>query len=499
MPVSNGGSMTKRNEVFQIMTHSKMTVTSLVVIIAAMVLIVPQPAEAQPGSTNSLVTVSDTAAATLLGPYFEVDLSNPTGMNTIFSINNTGAVTFLTFGNPPMTFTDQNGPTATLAHVVIWSDLGVPVFNFNVYLTGFDVQLLDMRQLLNGNLPQTASAGQDTSDKISPKGPFSQDINFASCNNQFAPAPTFNSIAGLPPAAMTAAQVTNLQTSLTGNPSPSVSGKCAGAVHNDNIARGYITVDTVNNCTNRFPGDAGYIAPGGGGDQTFQSFQLTGEVFYVDQLHAVARGDTMVHIHASTGDPLVSTAGNYTFYGRYTNWNAADHRQPLPNTFAARYLSGNFAGDPPATVSAAWGGGTVPAGSTSLVVWRDSKTAQQYFVCGNLPSPYPLGQEDITAFDEQEHPQVASGNSLFAFGAAFPLATQVVRVGSAALPVSFNSGWVYLDLSNTINGNPNPPSDPTAAQAWVQVIEQNFNGFFSVMHRAQAVDSGTKAAHTIIN
>jgi hypothetical protein len=483
MLVSNGGSMTKRNEVFQIMTRSKMTVTSLAAITAAMVLMGP-PAEAQNvGPTNSLVTVSDTPAATLLGPYFEVDLSNPTGMNTIFSINNTGAVSYFTFGNPPMTFADQNGPTAILAHVVIWSDLGVPVFNFNIYLTGFDVQLIDMRKVLNGNLPQTASAGQDSSDTISPKGMYSQDINFASCTGQ------------LPPAPLSAAQIANLTTSLTGNPSAQNGGMCAGAPHNDNIARGYITVDTVDSCSTQSPEDAGYIQ----NIITFQSFQLTGEVFYVDQLHGIARGDNMVPVHADLNNPLVSTSGNYTFYGRYVNWNASDHRQPLPNTFAARYLSGNFTGDPLPTVSAAWGGGTVPAGSTSLVVWRDSKTAQQYFACGSLPSPYPLGQEDITAFDEQEHPQTASGNSLFAFGAAFPLATQVVRVGSSALPVSFNSGWVYLDLSNTINGNPNPPSDPAAAQGWVQVIEQNFNGFFSVMHRAQAVDSGTKAAHIVIN
>lgn len=477
-----------------------MTVPSLVVIIAAMAVLCPTPASAQPViPTSSLVTVSDTAGATLLGPYFEVDLSNSTGMNTIFSINNTGAVAFNTFGNPPQTFVQQNGPTAVLAHVVIWSDLGVPVFNFNIYLTGYDVQTIDMRQVLNGNLPQTATAGQDPTDTISPKGRFSQDINFASCNSNFAPAPTFSSSAGLPPAALTAATIANLQTSLTGNPSASVSGKCAGAVHNDNIARGYITVDTVNNCTSRFPGDVGYIGAGGGGDQTFQSYQLTGEVFYVDQLHAIARGDNMVHIHASTTDPLVSTAGNYTFYGRYDGWNAADGRQPLPNGFAARFLNGNFTGDPPPAISAAWGVGTVPGGSTSLVVWRDSKASSQYFTCGALPSPFPLGQEGLAAFDEQEHPQVASGNSLFAFGTAFPLATQVVRVGSAALPVSFNSGWVFLDLSNTINGNPNPPSDPAAAQAWVQVIEQNFNGTISVMHRAQATDSGTRAAHTIIN
>jgi len=32
-----------------------------------------------------------------------------------------------------------------LAHVAIWSDLAVPVFNFNVYLTGYDVQTINLR------------------------------------------------------------------------------------------------------------------------------------------------------------------------------------------------------------------------------------------------------------------------------------------------------------------------------------------------------------------
>ena len=45
-------------------------------------------------------------AATLLLPYFEVDLDNPAGLTTLFSINNASA-------------------TAALANVVVWTDLGV--------------------------------------------------------------------------------------------------------------------------------------------------------------------------------------------------------------------------------------------------------------------------------------------------------------------------------------------------------------------------------------
>jgi hypothetical protein len=435
--------------------------------------------------------VSDTAAATLLGPYFEVDLGNPTGMNTIFTVNNLGAYNFFAFGMGPL-LPDSNGATAVLAHVVIWSDLGVPVFNFNIYLTGYDVERIDMRKVLNGQLPRTATAGQDPTDTISPKGFYSQDINFASCSGSNG---ILTSYPFLPPAALTAAQIANLQTSLTGNPSAGRGGGCAGANHNDNVARGYITIDTVNNCTSRFPSDPGYIGSGGSGDMTDQSFQITGEVFYVDQLHGIAHGNDMVHIHASSTDPLTSTSGNYTFYGRYDGFNAADNRQPLATTFSARYLNGNFTGAS-APSSPAWG--AQPAGSTSLIVWRDSKVAQQYFTCGNLPAPYPLGQENITAFDEQEHPQtmgVGVNPPLFSFGPGFPLGTQVVKVGSAALPVSFTSGWIFLNLSHS--NAPGPSSDTAAAQAWVEVIEQNGRQIFSVMHRAQAQDSATNAAHVV--
>src|SRR5262245_3852017 len=66
-------------------------------------------------------TIAEQPSATLLLPYFQVDLNSRAGITTIFTINNSSA-------------------TAILAHVTVWSDLAVPVFNFNVYLTGFDMQ-----------------------------------------------------------------------------------------------------------------------------------------------------------------------------------------------------------------------------------------------------------------------------------------------------------------------------------------------------------------------
>ncbi|MFN7961486.1 MAG: hypothetical protein U0002_09460 [Thermoanaerobaculia bacterium] len=110
-------------------------------------------------------TIDNVPAATLLLPYFEVDLDNADGVTTLFSINNASA-------------------TAVLP-VTLWTDLSVPTLDFNVYLTGYDVQTFNLRDLFTtGSVPRTASVGQDPGDTISPKGIYSQDINFASCNNQ---------------------------------------------------------------------------------------------------------------------------------------------------------------------------------------------------------------------------------------------------------------------------------------------------------------------------
>jgi hypothetical protein len=451
---------------------------------AALVGTGPAGADGQVNPTNSLQTVSDTAGAALLLPYFEVDLTNPTGMDTIFTINNMGSTTFYSGTGDPQ------GPTAVLAHVVIWSDLGVPVFNFNVYLTGLDVARVDLRSVLTGSLPQSASAGQDPTDTISPKGPLSQDINFASCNTSIGYTPPINAWSQLPPGALTAAQINNLQTSLTGQPSVNVSSLCAGLNHSDNIARGYVTVDTVNNCTSRFPGDSGYLGASGSGDVTNQT-QITGEVFYVDQLHAIARSDNLVHIHASYTDPLVTTSGNYTFYGRYDGFTAIDNRQPLATNFGARFVNGNFTGSPmPIPSSPVWGmpPASPPPGLSSVIVWRDSKVAQTYFSCGNIPSWYPLGQEALMAFDEQEHVQSLSGTP-------FPAATQIVPLGGSVVPVSFAAGWLFLDLNATVTGQVGGQTDTAAAQGWVQVIEQNGSQIFNLIHRAQQMDSATMANH----
>jgi hypothetical protein len=174
-------------------------------------------------------------------------------------------------------------------------------------------------------------------------------------------------------------------------------------------------------------------------------------------------------------------------------WTAIDNREPLATQFATRYVNG----------------GTF-SGGTDLIVWRDSKVNQGAFTCpaiaGTRPAWYPLGQEGIVIFDEEENPNVPTtipvspqppGESLI----PFPAESQRVGVGiegsGNALPVPFNFGWLFLDLNTAVTAaGANPPEDPVAAQAWVSAV-MTAEGRFAVGYDAIQLDSACDASHFV--
>ncbi len=94
-------------------------------------------------ATAVIGTIDAVPAATLLLPYFEVDLTSDQGVTTLFSINNASQ-------------------SAAVAHVVVWSNTSVPIIDFDVYLTGYDVQTINMRDIVKyGVLPRTADRPAD--------------------------------------------------------------------------------------------------------------------------------------------------------------------------------------------------------------------------------------------------------------------------------------------------------------------------------------------------
>src|SRR5579864_1831059 len=174
-------------------------------------------------------------AATLLIPYFEVDLANPAGRTTLLSVNNAA-------------------PRPTLARMVLWTDWGVPTLAFDIYLTGYDVQTLNLRDVFNGSLPLTGPG-------LSPNGPLSEPgTGFPGCSGSSTQVRAVNN-----------RQQLSLRAAHTGQPLPNSQSLCASSARpGSSIVVGYITVDAVNRCTGtsfmttaNTPADPLYFAKGG--------------------------------------------------------------------------------------------------------------------------------------------------------------------------------------------------------------------------------------------
>ena len=79
-------------------------------------------------------------AATLLLPYFEVDFNAPraSAVQTIFTVQNVSAV-------------------PQIANVTLWTDWGLPAMSFPIFLTGYDVQPVNLYDVFaSAALPATS-------------------------------------------------------------------------------------------------------------------------------------------------------------------------------------------------------------------------------------------------------------------------------------------------------------------------------------------------------
>lgn len=351
------------------------------------------------GTASAVIgTLDDVPAATLLLPYFEVDPDSFTGITTLLTIRNADSA-------------------PVVAHVTIWSNLSVPVLTFDVYLTGFDQQAINLRDVLvNGLLPVTGP-----SDILSPRGARSGPHSTfdGSCSASIGQAPAYSN------PALTVFMRTQVQAALTGGFS-AVHGGCAGAP-TENLV-GYVTIDAVNRCTLFFPSSADYFVSGGQGIASNRNV-LWGSWFLADLANNFAQGDTLVHLEASANDPRTSTPGSYTFYGRYTGGTAADNRERLPARWNAPLdpLLDPLDGEP-----------------TELLVWRDSGRAVSAFPCGALPSAFPLGSSEISSISQEGLATPLAADS-------FPWETQRVAIDQAG-------SWLRLDLDTPVTGSPFNPA-----------------------------------------
>ena len=331
-------------------------------------------------------------AATLLLPYFEVDLADPNGRTTLFSVTSASA-------------------GSTLANVTLWTDLGVPVVSFPLFLTGYDVQTFNLRDLLvHGLLPVTGPL-------VTTPGPFSEARDFPGCED-FLPLPD----------TLPAALLADVRAALTGGPAPILfGGRCSGADLGDEVARGSITVDTLNACTALNPTLEGYFGPDG---VASSENVLWGDFYLVDVASDSAQGAALTAIQAEEG---FFEPGSPTFYGRFVGNDASDGREPLPSIWALRYAQN-------------------PSSNTDLIVWQSGVGVPESFDCGSPPPPMGVPLEFLCWFDEEENPMCNGGciadPPLPGCGGLlpFPLESNRVRADSSALPAPWSFGWLYTNL-----------------------------------------------------
>lgn len=282
------------------------------------VLLLAAAGRAQAGIAPASCPVGAVPAATLLFPYFEVDLAGADHQTTLISVTNAGS-------------------HATLAHVVLWTDWGVPTLAFDVALAKDDVQTLNLRDVFAGVLPVTGG------------------VAATNCTNPVT-LPTLD-----------AAAVAALRAQHTGQ--PNAQNRCSGSGRAGvDVAIGYLTIDAAQACSANihYPSSNGYFAPGGTGIASNENL-LVGDFFLVDSALNLAEGDEAVAIVADAarfgGRPA-------TFYGAWIGHSGDDARAPLGTRYRARFLNGGAF-----------------TGGTDLVVWAEpSWAALQGVPCGDRPA-----------------------------------------------------------------------------------------------------------------
>jgi len=389
---------------------------------------------------GEICAVDNVPAATLLLPYFSVDIGTGEPGDATYCPENVGT-TFFTLTNA------SSGPV--VAHVTLWTDWTVPKIDFDIFLTGYDVQNFDMRNIFcSGELPVTWDGAFDM-------GPYSKAGTITGCGTTAGDPPRYAS-----PAINNSFKAA-LRAQFTGNAS---GGVCSGTKVADNIAHGYVTIDANTGCSLDFPNQPSYWTTGPV-QNTEAGNVLMGDYQFLNLTEGTSEGFAMVHIEAF--EAIVVDGLGPSFYGRFIA-GAADGREPLPTTWAARYNSG-----------------TQGVTKTEFDIWRSSPIAGRDTACGTNPfvtcnqaagdvcAGLALLPNGTVAFGLDEQVTIGGGGPS---GTDLPdicidWETQRVDVqgslDTGGFDAPYDHGWYYLNLQN--NCTATAGTDANADQAYVNV------------------------------
>jgi hypothetical protein len=372
------------------------------------------PAEAEariePRNEDDSCDIALLPAATLLLPYFEVDFDNASGERTAFTVTNVSPV-------------DQ------IARVTLWTDYAFPVITFNLYLTGYDVQTIDLYDVIErGIIAPDAGTGTDITDR-GPRSSRNLALDLSACERLVGQLPE--------------EYVIRMQSAFTEGTVPklgTVEAACNNVGNEHDNAVGYATIDVVRNCAETSPMAAEYWSEDIGYDNV-----LIGDYQQGYGAQDLAQGATMVHIRAIPGVRFPRT-----FYARLQSPDTPrlDARQPLPSVVAVRTLAGS-----------------IFEYATLYKIWREGAMGRDA-TCSNWDDNITSFAEAVR-FDEAENAwgEVPTHSQ---FPWEYPLslpATSLIHVSDASvLPQTTNgaiAGWMYINLDDA------HPDRPWASQAWV--------------------------------
>ena len=431
--------------------------------VASVLLLVCSLAAAQQPSTidnDSSCDIGVYPAATLLLPYFRIDLSDQHQRTTKFTITNVS-------------------PLPQIARATIWTDWAYPVLTFNIFLTGYDVQRIDLYDVIargivagpNGTSTAAPNARTPSGVVTNPTPGTMPLTNLA--NPNFLSTVAFDCAPGKVPGVLPASVVADTRSLLTSGLASFSSLSCNGAGdktqlgsnHGSITAIGYMTVDVVATCSSTLPTELRYFA----NDLLFDNV-LTGDYEEVstDPASIWSVANTMVHIRAvpegggAGSVPDGVTPLPFTFYDRLTAGAAdrrIDRRQPLPSTFAARLIAGG-----------------PDAFETWLKIWREA-TLPANAACTAYVESESMPVMDIVRFDEHENAAVFGGGIIF-----LPVPFQFVLRPAEALstwsiPVLNTidtGGWLYLNLSNGGSSAYSPPRPGFGGRSGYREVSQNW-------------------------
>jgi hypothetical protein len=444
----------------------KLTVLALlaIVVMAAPAFAVQRGRVTEPNATflfgsptttnnNDSCDIGVTPAATLLLPYFEVDTAAAagTGATTLFTITNTSRF-------------------PQIAHVTLWTAWSTPVLDFNLYLTGYDVQPINLYDIIVRGIiaPPSGAVFTTTPGTQGPNVVGAAPLAGGAANNpNFTAnaATTCSNIPGTLPGGQGGAIQLAVQAALTTGTSTAVCTSGSGLVGPNNGTRaiGYVTVDVAAECTNYLPTDPLYYTSTNGilfdnvliGDYQ----QLAPSPAGSTGTGFDAAGNPMVHIRAipegGIGGSAPGTNLPFTFYNRYSNAATAgnpglDRRQPLPSQWAARWVGGTVAGATFNTDFKIWregitGANACPGSTNSLLSVTNTIRFDEHenslgFGTNVICSPF-CGAAGIPGLPEASRVAVGTATNSGISG-TFP------SVPATGLTSGDVGGWVYLNLSS---------------------------------------------------